>query len=408
MDKILLIKTSSLGDIVHIYPVVDYLRKKFPAALIDWVVEAPFADLVHSHPYVNQVLTVSTKKWRKNIFAKETWKSIFQFRKQLQSARYDVVFDLQGNMKSGLITSLAYSPCKVGFGRSSVPEWPNLLFTNYRFDPPLYHARESLLSFDSARRSHIEDLRSDRRSPAPRGQGEEEDRFGKVAASQNLANLPEHGMNENIRHDYLSLAASFFKEPIPDEKSHVTLKISEKEKIFLDSICPKRPSVIVCPGSAWRNKQLTPETLSAFLELVKNHMQCHFLFVWGSQEEKELAMKLQKAFEGHSQVVEKMPLPMLQNLMDRSDLVIAMDSLPLHLAGTTKTPSFSVFGASSATKYKPIGTRHYAFQGSCPYGRAFVKRCPILRTCSTGACIRNLQAHDLFEAFKSWWQTNEH
>jgi tetratricopeptide (TPR) repeat protein len=60
----------------------------------------------------------------------------------------------------------------------------------------LYHAREGLLNFDSARRSQIEALRSDRRSPAPRGQGEEEDRFGKVAASQNLANLPEHGITQ--------------------------------------------------------------------------------------------------------------------------------------------------------------------------------------------------------------------
>lgn len=350
MDKILLVKTSSLGDIVHTYPVVGYLRKKFPSAQIDWVVEAPFADLVRSHPDVNRVLTVSTKQWRKNIFCRETWQSIAQFRKDLQDEQYDAVFDLQGNIKSGLITSLANSSCKVGFGRESVPEWPNLLFTNHRFNP---------------------------------------------------------SSNGNIRHDYLSLVALFFKEQVPLEDSHVVLKISESERAVLNSLCIPQPSVVVCPGSAWRNKQLTPETLTNFLKLLRDDMKCHFLFVWGSNEEKEFAAKLHQEFADHSQVIEKMNLPMLQNLMGRCDLVIAMDSLPLHLAGTTNTPSFSVFGASSAAKYKPIGTQHHALQGQCPYGRKFEKRCPILRTCPTGVCIRDLHAQELFAAFKPWWTNLE-
>ena len=81
------------------------------------------------------------------------------------------------------------------------------------------------------------------------------------------------------------------------------------------------------------------------------------------------------------------------------DMVIAMDSLPLHLAGTTETPTFSIFGASSANKYKPKGKKHLAFQGTCPYKRTFERRCPVLRTCSTGACIRDLHGEELFHYF---------
>jgi heptosyltransferase-1 len=177
MDKILVVKTSALGDIVHTYPVIDYLRKKFPHAQIDWVVEAPFAGLVQSHPAVNRVLTVATKQWRKKIFSRETFQSIGKFRKQLQNVHYDVVFDFQGNIKSGLIVSLANSPIKVGFGKQTVPEWPNLLFTNRHINPAI---------------------------------------------------------SENIRHDYLSLAASFFNDAIPTENSHVILKISIEEQTVLD------------------------------------------------------------------------------------------------------------------------------------------------------------------------------
>lgn len=356
MNKILLVKTSALGDIVHAYPVVDYLRKKFPSAQIDWVVETPFADLVKSHPSVDHVLTVTTKAWRQKLFNKNTLQSIRAFRKQLRKESYDVVFDLQGNIKSGLIVSQARSPTKVGFAKDSVPEWPNMLFTNHRINP---------------------------------------------------------SVRDNIRQDYLSLVTAFFKDPLPTESGKVKLKISSEQQAALDAVMKKNaafegPTVMVCSGSAWRNKQLTTETLTAFLSFLQSFLGCNFLFAWGSPDEKRVAEELQASFADRSYVVDKMSLSMLQNLMDMSDLVVAMDSLPLHLAGTTKTPSFSVFGASSASKYKPLGIKHYAYQGSCPYGRSFVKRCPILRTCPTGACIRDLKALEIFEAFKEWWQQKGH
>ncbi len=352
MKKILIVKTSSLGDIIHAYPVVDYLHKKFPAAQIDWVVEAPYAELVQAHPAIHSAITISTKAWRKQPFKAATWKSIGAFRRQLRQNAYDVVFDLQGNVKSGLVVAQARSAHKVGFASKSVPEWPNLLFTHHRFNP--------------------------------KQQG-------------------------NIREDYLSVVTSYFNDPLPAESGQVTLKISSPEKDKLQAILEHpvlhhRPKVLVCSGSAWRNKQLTPETLAAFLKLLQDELDCAFMFAWGSKDEYEVAQQLQKQFVDSSAVVERMSLSMLQNLMASSTLVVAMDSLPLHLAGTTLTPSFSVFGASSAEKYKPLGNRHCAFQGSCPYGRTFVKRCPILRTCPTGACIRDLQAEEIFAYFNQWWQ----
>lgn len=357
MHKILVVKTSALGDIIQTYPVINYLRKKHPLAQIDWVVEEPFAELVRSHPLVNVVLTVKTKYWRENLFKTSTLQSIGAFRRLLRKEKYDVIFDLQGNIKSGLIVSQASSCCKVGFGKKSVAEWPNMLFTNQRFNPP---------------------------------------------------------QHENIRQNYLALVASFFNDPsdsLSSENSQVKLTISETQQAILEKIVQRNaalpgPTVMVCSGSIWRNKQLPTETLKAFLGLLTNDLNCNFLFVWGSAAEKNVTEQLQVEFAAQSQIVDKMSLPMLQNLMVMSDLVIAMDSLPLHLAGTTATPSFSIFGASLASKYKPLGKRHSAFQGNCPYGRSFTKRCPILRTCPTGACIRDLKALELFEAFKIWWHSD--
>lgn len=348
MKKFLIVKTSALGDILHAFPVVQYLRHRFPEAQIDWVVEESGLDLVSAHPGITQKQSIATKKWRKNPFHKATWMEIFAFCKKLRKEKYDCVFDLQGNVKSGLISRLARSKHKVGFARKSVAEWPNLLFTTHRYNP---------------------------------------------------------SKNENIRSDYLSIVKQFFKDPSPKTQSEqvpLNISVDQKQTILkiIDSpILINKKKIMVCAGSAWPNKQLTEETLTKFLVGIRERIPCVFLFVWGSEEEREVAHRLNEKMSDNSVVVERLKLPVLQNLMSEMDLVIAMDSLPLHLAGTTATPTYSIFGASSAQKYRPEGSQHRALQGTCPYGRTFEKRCPILRTCPTGLCIRDLKAEDVLKDF---------
>ncbi len=343
--RILIVKTSSLGDIIHAFPTLAFLRKKYPEALIDWVVEKPFAELVRAHPEVNEVLTVETKAWRKSPFSPATWKAVRDFRRSLQSHSYDLMFDLQGNVKSGLITLQARAKTKVGFGKKTVAERPNSWLTTQQFDPP---------------------------------------------------------PGSNIRSDYLFLAQSACNDFSPFTDAGVQLKMTPMQQQALEAILAnpllqKGPLVMVCPGSAWRNKQLSDKALEQFLQKLQGHLSCTFLLIWGNSEERALAEALSHSVQ--ALVVDRLPLPALQNLMGRMQLVISMDSLPLHLAGTTATPSFSVFGASYASKYKPEGERHQSFQGACPYGRTFEKRCPILRTCLTGSCIRDLSGETLFQYF---------
>lgn len=347
--KILIVKTSALGDIIHVFPVISYLRNKFPKAQIDWVVEAPFAELVQSHPDINRVICVKTRAWRKSPFTQQHWQEMQAFRKKLRDVEYDVIFDLQGNIKSGLITVQAKSKHKVGFGRTSVPEWPNMLFTNHRYNPP---------------------------------------------------------KGKNIREDYLFLVCTYFGDPLPSsEKTNCLLTISPEQHTAIETIMQQFPSnaqkIMVCPGSAWPNKQMTSEALIAFLQMLQTSRQCHFLILWGSPQEKLVAQTLCEQLPGHSSVADRLPLQVLQNLMGKMDLVIAMDSLPLHLAGTAGTRSFGIFGPSSAVKYGPEGPQHHTLQGGCPYGRTFEKRCPILRTCATGQCIRGLTGQQVFQVFSS-------
>jgi len=134
--RILIVKTSSLGDILHAFPILDYLKEHFPKARVDWVVERPFAELICRHPLVRQTLLIDTRAWRKNLWRGR--EAIGAFKRELQQITYDWLFDLQGNCKSGLITYLARAKEKVGFGKATVPEWPNLLVTKRRYNPPVW------------------------------------------------------------------------------------------------------------------------------------------------------------------------------------------------------------------------------------------------------------------------------
>lgn len=121
MQRILLIKTSSLGDVIHNLPVVNDMHAHLPNVQIDWVVEESFADIPRLHPQVNQVFTVAMRRWKKHIFSKKTWHEITKFKKLIQKNQYDAIIDTQGLLKSALITRCA-NGVKHGYDKSSIRE----------------------------------------------------------------------------------------------------------------------------------------------------------------------------------------------------------------------------------------------------------------------------------------------
>lgn len=345
VSTILIIKTSAIGDVIQTFPVLEYLRAKFPDSQIDWVAEQGNVPLLKAHPLLNHVLEIRTKTWRKAPFSLETRVEFSSFVKQMRSTHYDLVIDLQGNTKSAIVTASAKAKVKLGYSWGSVREKSNLLVTNRRFnvDPTL-----------------------------------------------------------NVRLKYLHLVQNYFGDVGLFEAKGVRLTLSEQERERLEQFPKKRPLLMVCFGSKWANKRLEEATLKVLLEKVASNYDFSFLFIFGDDEEKKLADELAALFGERAVSVGNLSLPFWQALMWECDGVIAVDSAALHLCGTTQTPSFSVFGPSLASSYKPTEERHAAVQGTCPYGRTFVPRCPILRTCKTGACMRNLQVDELFDSLMKW------
>lgn len=121
MPNILLIKTSSLGDVVHNLPVASDIRRRFPRARIDWVVEEAYRDIVAMHPAVHRAIPVALRRWRGNLLKPAHWREFGQFRRALSGARYDCVIDTQGLIKSALLARAA-TGTRHGYARGSARE----------------------------------------------------------------------------------------------------------------------------------------------------------------------------------------------------------------------------------------------------------------------------------------------
>jgi heptosyltransferase I len=100
--RILLVKTSSLGDVVHNLPVVSDLRRHFPDAQIDWLVEENFAAIPALHPGVDSVIPLAIRRWRKHLTQSATWRQIGAVRSRLREQDYDAILDTQGLLKSAV------------------------------------------------------------------------------------------------------------------------------------------------------------------------------------------------------------------------------------------------------------------------------------------------------------------
>lgn len=133
--KVLIVKTSSMGDVIHTFPAVEDALRNRPDIDFDWCVEEPFAGIVALHPAIKTIHKVAVRRWRKRPFDGGTWREIAGLRKALRVARYDLVIDAQGLLKSALVAIQAGAPI-AGFDRASAREPSATLFYQHKYAVP--------------------------------------------------------------------------------------------------------------------------------------------------------------------------------------------------------------------------------------------------------------------------------
>lgn len=349
--RVLIVKTSALGDIAQALPVVEYLKRVQGVHKIGWVAEEGASELLRSHPMIDVVIPISSSAIKTQFPCWRVWKEIRQQLKRLRQEKWDLVFDLQGNCKSALATFFARARHKIGWAMKCAPEGIASLVLDEKISPPPFLS---------------------------------------------------------MREQYLFIPKTYFQDQRPFQPTALSMGLDAE----LDAIFQRekgrwpvdRPCWIVSLGSRWSNKLCATEEIAGALASIQQEQNVYFVFTAATIQELNEAgtclKRLPNAVPGN--VLYQIPLPVVQRLMWQANRFIGVDSLMLHLAATTTIPTFSLFGPSSASLYAPTHPVDRFLQGSCPYGLTFWKRCCNLRTCHSGACMKQIKRKQIESALKEW------
>ncbi|KGS04417.1 lipopolysaccharide heptosyltransferase I [Burkholderia savannae] len=295
MQKILIVRVSSLGDVVHNMPVIADIRRRHPDAQIDWLVEEGFADLVRLVDGVRNVLPFSLRRWRKRLGTPGTWREIRAFRRRLAEERYDLVIDCQGLIKTAWVASWARGPL-VGLGNRTDGagyEWPVRFFYDKRVPiVPRTHVVERSRQLVAAALG----------DPAPAPADAIDFGVDTRGASQALASLD---LNLPVPYVVFVHATSRADKQWPDDAW-----------IGLGEALVRRGASLVLP--------------------------------WGSDAERATSERLAKAFGAAAIVPPKLSLPAVVGLIDGAAATVGVDTGLVHIAAALKRPTVELYNFATA------------------------------------------------------------
>jgi heptosyltransferase-1 len=320
--RILIVKISALGDVVHALPVLAYIKSAYPEAKIDWLVEEGFAPLLEGHSLLRKVHRLGLKRWRREGL-RAVLSGIKATLTDLRHERYDIVLDLQGNCKSGLFTWLCGAPRRYGFSRSGVREWPNLLATNHKV--PLTSADH-----------HISD--------------------------RSLAVVREAFPAGSVR----PLAGPM--DVSPKARAAVDKQLTE---LGLNG----RSLVVFQYGTTWDTKLWPLDCWQELAQQLCREDQLRPVLIWGNDAELQAAESISRATGGQAVVWPRGTLQELAALLERADLVIGGDTGPIHIAAALETPTVSIFRVTDASRNGPRGSLHIRLQSPMLCSPCLKKEC---------------------------------
>ncbi|MBZ9776714.1 lipopolysaccharide heptosyltransferase I [Mesorhizobium sp. CO1-1-8] len=239
--KVLIVKTSSMGDVIHTFPAIEDARRHRPDLTFDWCVEEAFADIVALHPAIGRIHTVAIRRWRKALIDGATWREAAALRRTLRDCRYDLVIDAQGLLKSALVARQAGSPI-AGFDRSSVRESSATLFYDATYPVPRdLHAIERTRRLFGLALGYQPDLSTLDSGIVPPA--------GTLAGTSGKTAFLLHGTSREDKKwpvkDWIETAHLLIERGM----TPVTTWSNEREKAVAEAIAGAVPSTIVVPKS---------------------------------------------------------------------------------------------------------------------------------------------------------------
>ncbi|MEM9351420.1 MAG: glycosyltransferase family 9 protein [Planctomycetota bacterium] len=299
-QRILIVRLSAMGDVIHGIPVACALRDAFPEAEIGWVVEGRNGDLLEGHPAIDHLIRVR-RRWLKSR------REVMRAARELRALRFDTTVDLQCLSKSAIAARLSGAPRRIGYAGPLGREVSKLL-NNERIAVSADHVIDRYLAL-----AHY------------LGAGHEPAAF----------RMPENPADQEFA-----------------KASLAELGLAEE------------PFAIVNPGAGWASKRWPPERYGGLAARLQKEHGIRSLAVWGGAQEEPLAEQIVAASEGAAILAPATTMTQLASLSRHARLFVGSDTGPLHLAVAVGTPSISLHGTSLAAETGAYGPAHRTVQAA--------------------------------------------
>ena len=305
-DRVLVVRTSAMGDIIHALPAVAALRESLPELIIGWVVEERWVELLcspsaplagprsASRPLVDRIHTVNTKGWRRALTTPDTWRQVSGSVRDLRIPHYYIAVDFQGAFRSALIARLSGAEKIYGFA----------------------NPRESI---------------------------------AKIACTERITANGTHVVEQN-----LSLSEALLGKRVGLPGAQLPRdEAAERECNRYMAEHRIEKFALLNPGAGWGAKQWPAERYGEVAkQLSQDGLGC--LINYGPGEQR-LATAAETSSEGHAKAIQ-LSLTQLIAFTRRAALFIGGDTGPMHLAAALKIPVVALFGPTDPARNGPFGT----------------------------------------------------
>lgn len=323
--RVLIVKPSSFGDVLHTFPAVALMRSAVPdITRLTWIVNDSFVDVVRLCPGIDRIVPFPRREIRK-------FSIIRSFLHDLRQEDYDLAIDYQGLLRSGLMVKASRAKEKIGFA----------------------HAREGSPFFYTRKLS--------------------------------LNNLQTHAVEKNL--ELTRFALKIPKEiPVSTPCLQLDEKGREEAETLLPS--NGNPLLAVCFSSRWESKNWSIPFIEETLDMVAKEMPDLDIFLvgaendWSAGEEICSSTHLAKP----KNLAGKTSFHALATLLSRSTAMLTVDSGPMHLAAALGIPCIAMFGSTNPTLTGPYGPPgvHTVLTTTCPQAPCMERECPLHKNCSEG------------------------
>jgi lipopolysaccharide heptosyltransferase I len=357
--RILLIKLSAVGDVVQTIPLLDKLRRRYPAAQIDWLTTPATAELLRHNPAISNIIEFPRQEWS-SPWRLEPFAVSARLAARLRHAHYDLVLDLQGQLRSAVFARLSGAPVRIGFDRPRPQAW-----------------EASPRQFPDAARRHA-------------WQGARE---GSWLAYTHRIPLPTIDVHPVDR--YLSVgtmldlddSAADFSFPIPQEATAGADAMLNRYGIARTKL------VVMAPGTAWETKQWRRD---GFAEVARHFLQHGFaVALVGSGRERAACTAVADLAPGAINLAGATTLSELAALIARATICVSNDSGPAHLAVALNRPVVCVFGPTDPIWAGPYQRDDSVVRIDLPCSPCYLRQ---LSRCSHGhACMQSVSSGTVIE-----------